>query len=187
MIPTPKCSHSHLYWEMCGSALFFYDFPVAVKPKLRQFGVDSKCFVFFSLSDILLRIDSRSKRIINSVLISKNTRQSWLVTVLLVFGTKHMSPFQPVDAQMMQFQSEDEKLQGATQSACNNRPVSQQDGSRQWSDWKPQAILGQPIPEPNDDTAVYSSCPEIFLHVIANFTWRCTKSFAHNLLQETST
>lgn len=90
MIPLTECSHSHLSWEMFGSALFFYDFPVAVKSKLRQFGVDSK-FIFFFLSDILLRMDSWSKRIINSVLISKNTRQSWLVTVLLVFGTENKS------------------------------------------------------------------------------------------------
>lgn len=70
-------------------------------------------------------------RIISIVLISKNTRQRSLVTFLLVFllwlyvcRIKSESPVQPVDAQMIQFQSEDEKLQGATQSACKTLPLS---------------------------------------------------------------
>lgn len=62
--------------------------------------------------------------------------------------TMCLYPAEPVDAQIIQFQSEDEKLRGATQSACNTRSVSQQDEPRQCS---------QQIPAPYDDTTVYPS------------------------------
>lgn len=70
----------------------------------------------------------RVEQINNIMIICANTRTFPARSSPIVRPRRPASSaVQPVAAKMIQFQSEDEKLQGATQSTCNTHPVSQQD------------------------------------------------------------